>query len=123
MSGLEKSETHREVRALSIAVARIGPRALPRIMPLFSSPDSEIRSRAIRTLGRMGAEIANPKIEALLINSLADENKSLVSLAARSIWQLGIESTDSKSALEEITLEDNSAAFFWAEKALGQFET
>ena len=84
---------------IELALGRIGPAALPSILPLLSDPDPEMRIAAAEVIARIGpeAEGAVPALTALL----ADEDEDVRRAAARALGEIGPAAASAVPALLE----------------------
>lgn len=84
------------------SLARLGPAALPSLRALLVRPEPGLRRRALRLVGRLGAEGQPASSE--LAAALDDPDASVRRLAARALGQVG--AAESRAALERRARED-----------------
>lgn len=84
------------------SLARLGPAALESLRALLARPEPGLRRRALRLVGRLGAEGRPASSE--LAAALDDPDAGVRRLAARALGQLG--AAESRAALERRARED-----------------
>jgi HEAT repeat protein len=123
-SGLAAAEGNvREAASvLPVVLAKLGPTALPELRQAVAHPSPVVRRQAIRTLALLGPETAGsarPELEA----SLNDKDRTVRTLAALSLGELGHFAAEPPPALAAALQDSDPVVRLCAARSLARYAT